>query len=368
MSGRRWKLWLGPPVALLAIAVVFSRFQAGAEAGGRTTPRPAGVCASAAPPKGALQLARGTWWRLEDRLDGNGALVGRTLFAGMAAATRVTLELGSESMASGPVGGLVVVATDDGRFSEVRLVSAAEGCSWLVHRGEDVVRSAILDPSNGSVFAHLVTRETRSDLGTWRMSGMAPDAKRERIVAPLAQQPDLGPVWATELRLDAGAANLAVQSCSDQGCLIRVASLGAVGVPVVVRGPEQGAIVGFAGTRLVTWTRCAGLPCSVLAWNPATNGHELLIDTVAAAALTANGRYLVAVTDPASGRAFRVDVGGAGGARVAQRVEGVAAGDLPLAAGIGAYAGLEVGPDEVAIAAPGAGARPFNAASAPVAP
>lgn len=365
MSGRRWKLWLGPPVALLAIAVVFGRFQAGAEAGGRTTPRPAGVCAAKAPPAGALRVARGSWWRLVDRMDGNGALVGRSLFAGQAGATRVTLALGAESMASGPVGGLVAVATDDGRFSEVRLVSAAEGCSWLVLRDESVVRSAIIDPSNGSILAHRVTRETRSDLGTWRVTGLAPDATLERVVAPLAEQADLGTIWATEIRLDADAKQLAVQSCSDQGCLIRVAALyGPAGVPTLVRGPEQGSILGFAGDKLVTWERCAGLPCSLLAWNPATSAQELLVEGAAAAGLTANGRYLVAVADPTTGRAYRVDLR----AKLSQRIEGVAAGDLPLAIGIGAYAGFEVGAAEIAIAAPGADAHAFDPSSATVAP
>lgn len=365
MSGRRWKLWLGPPIALLAIALVFGRFQAGAEAGGRMTPRPAGVCAAKAPPAGALRVARGTWWRLADRLDDNGALVGRILFAGQAGATRVTLELGAESMASGPAGGLVVVANDDGRFSEVRLVSAMEGCSWLVHRDEAVVRSAILDPSDGSILAHRVTRETRSDLGTWRITGIAPDAILERVVGPLAAQPDLGPIWATEIRLDAGANTIAVQSCSDQGCLIRVAALDRpAAAPALLRGPELGSILGFAGDEVVTWERCAGLPCSLLAWSPATNGHELLVEDAAAAGLTANGRYLVAVTDPPTGRAFRVDLL----AGHSQRLEGVAAGDLPLAIGVGAYAGFEVGPAEIAMAAPGADAHAFDPSGAVVAP
>lgn len=365
MSERRWKLWLGPPVALLAIAVVFGRFQAGAEAGGRTTPRPAGVCAAKAPTPGALRSAPGAWWRLVDRLDGNGALVGRTLFAGLGGATRLTLELGAESMASGPVGGLIVVANDDGRFSDVRLVSAAEGCSWLVHRDEAVVRSAILDPATGTLLAHRVTRETRSDLGTWRITGLAPDAVLERVVGPLAGQPDLGPIWATELRLDADAKTIAVQSCSDLGCLIRLVALDQpAGAPRIVRGPELGSILGFAGDQVVTWERCAGLPCSLLAWSPSTNAHERLLEHAVAAALTADGRYLVAVTDAATGRAFRVDLR----ANVSQRIDGVAAGDLPLAGGIGAYAGFEVGSTEIAIAAPGADAHAFDPSRASAAP
>lgn len=364
MSGRRWSLWLGPPVALVAIALVVSQFQPGAEAGGRVTPRPAAVCADAAPKLRGLQAVRGTWWRIVDRLDGSGALVGRTLFAGRAGPTNLTLELGAESMASGPVGGMVVVTSDDGRFSEVRLVLAAEGCSWLIHRAEDVVRSAILDTSGGAVLAHLVKRETRDDLGTWRISGMDPDATLERVLGPLPPQADLGPIWATELRVDMTGNRLVVQSCAEAGCVTRVVSLGDPGrEPALVGGTEQGTIIGLAGKRLLTWAQCQGLPCAVQAWSAGVAKPETLVELAAGAAVTGDGRYVVAVLD-ATGRASRVDLVG----KSNQRIQGIAAGDLPLGAGVGAYAGFEVGPDEVPISAAAADPRAFNPARAALAP
>jgi hypothetical protein len=161
-------------MTLLAVALVVSRFQPGVEAGGRTTPPPAGACAGAAPTGTPVQGgARGAWWRLVDRLDGEGTLVGRTLFAGVAKAATMTLDLGVESMASGPKGGLVVVTSDDGRFSDIHLVSAARGCAWLVHHTESVVRSAILDASTGTILAHLVQRG-RVSCGTWRIASAEP--------------------------------------------------------------------------------------------------------------------------------------------------------------------------------------------------
>lgn len=364
MSRRRWQLWLGPPIALVAVALLLGRFQPGAEAGGRVTARPAGACANASPALRGTQAAKGTWWRIADRMDDNGALVGRTLFAGRDGATNLTLELGAESAASGPVGGLVTVTSDDGRFSDVRLVSATEGCSWLIHRTQDVVRSAILDTRTGSLLAHLVSRETRSDKGTWRISGVDPDASLALVLGPLPSQPELGQIWATMLLLDGSGSHLAVQSCAEAGCVTRIVALdgSAVGT-TAVGGLAQGSMIGFTGAQLVTWAHCQGLPCEVQGWRVGAPGPDTLVDLAAGAALTGDGRYLLAVLDP-SGRATRLDLAGRSG----QRVEGVNAGDLPLDAGVNAYAGYEVSADEVALSAPGADAHAFNPSRATLAP
>lgn len=364
MSGRRWKLWIGPPIALVAVALLLGRFQPGAEAGGRVTARPVGVCAKAAPNLRAAQAAPGTWWRMVDRLDGNGTLVGRTLFAGRDGATNLTLDLGAESSASGPTGGIVTVTSDDGRFSDVRLVSASEGCSWLLHRTQDVVRSAILDTSSGSVLAHLVTRETRSDKGTWRLSGMDPDAKLALVLAPLPIQPELGPIWSTELLVDRSGRHLAVQSCAEGGCLTRIVTVAGSGVGApTIGGPTQGSMIGFTGDRVVTWAHCQGLPCEIQSWRLGAARPDTLIDQAAGAAVTGDGRYLLAVLDP-SGRATRFELTGTSG----QRIQGINAGELPLEASVNAYAGFEVALDEVAIGATGSDAHPFSLSKAAIAP
>ena len=62
-----------------------------------------------------MAAGHGTWWRLADTLGANGELAGRTLYAGRAAKTTLAMALGAESMARGPVAGLLVVTTDDGR-------------------------------------------------------------------------------------------------------------------------------------------------------------------------------------------------------------------------------------------------------------
>jgi hypothetical protein len=357
MSGKRWSRWLAAPLALVAIALVLSRFQPGAEAGGRTAPPKAGACAGSAPLGHGLDAAtmaagHGTWWRLTDTLDPNGELVGRTLFAGRAAKTTLTMPLDTESMARGPVGGLLLATTDDGRSSEVRLVSIADGCAWLVHRDANVVRSAILDPATGVAYAHLVERATRVDLGVFRLIGGDPDADLEQVVAPLAPQADLGPIWATELRLNGDGTALAVQSCSDQGCMTRVVALAAFGRPVtVVRGDvtdvqgSQGSIIGFAGDRIITWAFCAGMPCPIQAWTADGGKPATLVDRAVGAGVTRDGRYLLYVTD-SSGHAVRVDFA----ANAVVTVQGVGPDELPLGASVTATAGLDLADGEIGLA------------------
>jgi hypothetical protein len=272
------------------------------------------------------------------------------------------MQLGTESMARGPVGGLLIVTNDDGRASEVRLVDIAKGCSWLVHRDANVVRSAIFDAASGTAYAHLVQRETRKDLGVFQLSGGDPDAAIQQVAEALAPQADLGPIWATELRLNADGTALAVQSCSDQGCLTRVVALGGFGKPItIVRGQGQGSIIGFAGDRIVTWGFCAGMPCPLQSW-AAGQGPKTLAERAVGAGLTLDGRYLVFVTD-ASGHAARIDLTTGG----IVSVKGFGAGELPLAANVTATAGLDVADDEIGLAsnggdahalAPGAGTAP----------
>jgi hypothetical protein len=366
MSGKRWARWLSVPLAFLAVGLLLSRFQPGAEAGGRTSPPKAGACAGAAPHGRAIDAAamaagHGTWWRLKDVLEAEGTLVGRTLFAGRAAKTTLTMELGTESMARGPVGGLLVVTNDDGRSSELRIASIADGCSWLVHRDANVLRSAILDPATGVTYAHVVQRETRADLGIFRVAGGDPDAALERIVDPLAPQADLGPIWATELRLNEGGTALAVQSCSDRGCLTRVLSLGAFGLPItIVRGEGQGSIIGFAGDRVVTWAFCAGMPCAVQAWTAGAGKPATLAEQAVGAGLTRDGRYLMLVTD-AVGHAVRVDLA----SNAKATIRGVAPGELPLGVNVTATAGLDVGTDEVGLSSSGGDAHAFKPGAAP---
>lgn len=378
MSGRRWSPWLGPPLALGVVALVLSQLHAGAEAGGLSTLPPPGACAASpivtnAGGKPKRDVAAGSWWKLGEHLDGNGALAGRQLVVGRGGATTLLLDLPVESVASGPMGGVVVVASDDEQQSEIRLVSVVGACSWPVDRTDDVIRGAILDPGDGSVIAHLVSRATRADLGTWRFGGPGALTKPALIAAALDANALDGPAWVTDLRLDPAGQLLAIQSCTDTGCLTRVFDLRHPGAkPALLQGGRagahgplaQGPMLGFAAGRLVTWAACSGFPCAVQSWDLGTGGSANLIDSASAAAITPDGRFLVATTDPETGRTLRLELG----TGALALVKGIRADEQLLPQGVAATSGLQLGADEIAVAVPGANPRPFRPAAAEVIP
>jgi len=367
MSRRRWLPWLGPPLAVLLIGVLLIRFQPGAEAGGKRTAPPTGTCAAspASPDDGGTMrqdAAVGTWWRIEDRLDAAGSMAGRRLTVGSDGGRGLTLDLDSESSATGPLGGVVVVVSDTGRTSEIRLVSAVEGCSWLVAESQDIVRGAILDPTNGSVLAHVLERATRADIGTWRFGGPGALTEPARVAGPLPAVAG-GVVWATDLRLDTGGATLAVQSCGEAACVTRVFDLGTGESIGTIKG-DQGTLIGFAGGRLVTWSSCRNIPCAVLAWTVATGDRQQLVDDAQAAAVSADGRWLVATLDADTGRTLRYDL--ATGNH--WLVRGIAAGERVLDIGAAATSGIQLRPDEVGLTSNGAIPHSFRPAAAEVIP
>jgi hypothetical protein len=348
MRKRRWWVLVGPPL-LLAAAVGFAligRGEAVASRGG-TLPRFT-ACSSTAAAKGH-GAEPGTWWKTSDVLDASGRLIRRLLFVGKGHAASGRIDLGVESAVSGPVDGVVVLASDDGARSLVRLVSVAGQCEVVIEDRADVVRTALLD-TQGSVFVHVVARDTREDLGTFRISPTADGHWRPELVTPPlagALADEVGLVYGTGLKLDRDGRHLAVQSCTDLACLTRIFDLAnPAGAPVILRGPDHGPMLGFAGSDLVTWGACLGYPCPVFAWNTASGGHRQLSGQATSVAITANGRRLVIVEGGATGsRTIEVDT--ASGRSTPLR--GLPAGLRAFGDGPGAMEGLEVAADEVAM-------------------
>jgi hypothetical protein len=353
MSKRRWPVFAGPPLILIAATLLVARPEPVAEAARPIAVKAISTCASAETLTGATEARPGSWWKSAERLDSAGTLLGRRLSIGAGAITAGGLDLPAESSVSGPVGGLIVVTADDGGRSTVRVLSAAAGCGIVIHETDAVVRTAILDRHDHSVLAHLVDRATRADLGTWRLAISPAGTTEASLVAPQlgALAPAVGTVWGTGLLLDAQGTHLAVQSCTDLGCLTRVFDLRhSAAKPLVIQGVAEGPMLGFAGGSLVTWAACPGYPCAILTWDPVTSRSRTLLSAANAAAMTTDGRRLVAIQaitagsqaialDPSSGRV--------------SRLRGLAAGLRPLATGPNATVGLEVAANEVAIGTPG---------------
>ena len=367
MRKRRWQVRLGLSLVVVSAAMaafIALRFQAGVEAGPRSeVPRPTACSGSPIIAGEPIAPQVGTWWKTIELLDRAGSLVGRQLFVGRNGPPQAVVDLAAESAVSGPVGGIVVATTDDGRQSEVRLVSVREDCAWVAYSAPSVVRSAILDPRDGTLFLHLLDRSTRADTGVWRLGGAAGNIAESVLSAPpldatSAAGGSVGIVWSTELRLDPRGSRLAVQSCGAGGCVIRVFDLrDDLAQPLVVGGPSQGDLLGFAGDELVTWSRCPGLPCSVVSWNPANGRRRILVDDARSAGLTGDGRRLVAVVSwgPAP-RALEIDP-----ATGADRpLPGLPAGLEPVPGGLAASTGLETALDEIVIGSPVSDPRAFR--------
>lgn len=368
MSRRRWSLWLGPPIALVAVALALSRLEPGAEAGGRETAVAAGACtASPIEKKGQrspkLVGGLGSWWALSGQLDGNGALVGRHLAIGRGGAANLALELAPETLASGPQGGIVALTTDDGRHSQIRLVSVDHSCSFVVAETPKLARGAIVSPADGSVFVHLLDRFSRVDLGTWRYS---PDGVGDPALVAPPLQPDAkrGPTWTTDLRLDGAGALLAVQSCTDEGCGTRVFNLRKGLTPIATLDGQQGSLIALTSESAITWEQCFELPCAIDQWSLLTGGSVTVVQRAESAAVSSNGHFLVAVTDASKGGDIRVDLqrGDAKGIRGLNRNERFVGG------GVLGVQGIEVGPDEVGVASDGTVPRSFSPAGAEVQP
>lgn len=350
MLKRWWPVLLGPPLLILAVALA-GLAQPIARASRAIVVPLVHACASAAEVSTA-RPAPGAWWKAVDRLDSSGLLLGRTLFVGDGAGAGGRASLAVESSVSGPVGGVVGVTSDDGSRSQIRLVSAAGGCDVLVDDRADVVRSAILDPADGAVYAHIVARGGRGDLGTYRISPPGAATEARLVAPPLPKElgVHLGTVFATVLRLDRAGTHLAVQSCTDLICLTRVFDLAHTdAAPAIVQGQQQGALIGFAGSDLVTWGACTGTPCQVFAWNPATGRVRSLTASASAAALTGDGRRLVAIlADDQGSRPIEIDT--ASGRSTGLRA--LPAGHFPFAGEASPSIGFEVADDEVAMTSP----------------
>jgi hypothetical protein len=363
MQLRRWLSLVGLPLGfVLVAAVVIGLAQPPARAGGALSLARVAACPAGHGADGNAHP--GAWWKTVDSVDANGSIVGRQLFVGSGSTARANATLPVESSVSGPVDGLVVVTSDDGSHSTVMLVDLAGQCSLTIDDRADVVRHAIIDPHDGSVFAHVVARDSRADLGTFRIGRTRNQWSSVLVAEPLAGAlaTEVGQVFGTSLAIDAGGRHLAVQSCTDLACLTRIFDLSKSGAaPVILRGQDQGPLLGFAGTEIVTWAACLGNPCAVVAWDIA-NGHSRQLAAGAeAASLTHDGRRLVArLASETGARLAEIDVATAH----SSKLRGVPAGASPLATGPSAAAGLEVADTEVAIAIPGGDPLALNPDSA----
>ena len=320
MVEARWLRWIGPGVVALGAVALIGSTTVGA--GTRTwTPK-----ACAGPPTDRTAAARGStpatpgdlaaapWFRLDPVAADDGSLGGERLFVGrFGEPLTQTRDLPAESFTAGPFGRTVLTGTDDGSTSRLELVDVAGRCSWLVATERDVIRRATIDPAGTTVFEMRVDRATRADLGIWRR-GLDAVSPAERIHDPIAPDDRFGITFSTEFAWDLVGERLAVQSCGEFACRIRV--LDPRGGPVrTLEVPDLGLLVGVDGERVVTYADCHGLPCPIISTDIVTAARTVIADAAGAATLvrTTDGARLVHETQTPAGPALRsvtLDAGG----------------------------------------------------------
>jgi hypothetical protein len=300
MVESRWLRWIGPGVVALGAVGFIASTTLGAVG------RPWVPSACAGPPADRIAAARDVqltaladvrgkpWFRLDPVLDRDGTLSGQRLALGLdGQQTARIMDLASEAFAAGPFGDVVLVGSDDGTASRVRAIDVARGCAWLVADERDVIRRATIDRAGTFIYEMRVDRATRADLGIWRRRIDGSDAPRQLLGAP-APDGRFGRTFSTDFTWETAGDRLAIQSCGQIACRIRVITPSG-GPTVTLDDPDLGPIVGLDGDLVVTYEACRGFPCPIMATDLWTGDRRVLAPAAGSAVVipTADGARLV---------------------------------------------------------------------------
>jgi hypothetical protein len=266
----RWLRWVGPGLIALAVAGSLASVTAGAATRAWVT-RSCTEDSNAGKPNARwsepidlAEVVLQPWYRLDARLDKEGALEGQRLSFGLDGdGSSRFLDLPPESFAAGPFGSTVLIGADDGSVSQLQLLDVGRGCATLVATENAVIRRATLDPTGNTVYEMRVDRSTRADLGIWArpIDGNSPAVP---VIEPIAPDERFGPTFATEFAWDEDRRQLVVQSCGELACRTRILGPGTTDLRLVA-DPGLASMIGLDGTSLISYAACPGLPCAVLA-------------------------------------------------------------------------------------------------------
>ena len=348
-SRLRWLVILGPPLIVVIAAGAIPRSVPPVIAGTLATPAGVTNCPSADPAGGSAGAATAaTWWTQEPDLDEAGTLTGWTLTLGSPQGATLSMALPAGSIVTGPTGGRVVAATDDGTASVIVIIDVGRRCSQRVPVDWAVARRAALDPGGDAIIAHLIDRETRRDLGIWRIS--IDGLRREALLPPIADavlgSAGIDRVWATDLRLSEDGTLLAIQSCDPDACVTRILDLRSAEVTTL--DAPHGAFVGFSGRFLITEAGCAGNPCDILSWDLTARRSNVVATGVIGAAVSSDGRLVVATMDADGAAVAAVTEPGTGHGRSLGFLE---PGAVPL--GGSGTSGIDTPPGAIGLARAG---------------
>ena len=249
----------------------------------------------------SLRRPRRTAWRrpgsgLDPVLDRAGALSGQRLVLGLDG-ERVTRTLDPRRRRrSRPArsGRVVLVGSDDGATSRVQ-ADRRRARLRLADRRRARRHPPRDDRSGGLV--HL--RDARRSRQPRRPRHLAtPRSMAQRrprqVLGPPPPDARFGRTFSTEFTWDVAGDRLAVQSCAEVACRIRVITPGG-GPTVTLDSPDLGPIVGLDGDLAVTYEACRGLPCPIVSTDLWTGDRRVLAPAAGLAVVvpTADGARLV---------------------------------------------------------------------------
>lgn len=356
MLESRWRRRLGPGIAATAAILAIASTTLGAPAAELVAPS---ACGGEAMPSASPGAA--AWYRLDPVIDA-GVRTGQRLEVGRIGGAAWSVALDPESFATGPSNGLVVMGTDDGRRSTVSVADLGRGCTTVVATSRDVIRRAVLASDGVTIYEFRVGRRDRADLGVWRRLPGSDDA--QQVLEPIPADPAFGVTWTTDLAWSTDGQALAVTSCGEAACRIRVLDT-TTGRVQTVADPALGGFVGLADERVVVRGACPGFPCPIAAVDLRDGTTRVLVDAAGLATLIVgeDGQTVVVHESDASGGALRTVSldGAANGAFTApdglRPISGLGDSGADLPAGW-----MVLGPDGSLPATPGTDALALNLA------
>ena len=294
MKESRRLRWVGPGLIALAVAGSIASVTAGAATRAWVTqactenPNVGKPEARWREPIDLAEVALQPWYRLDARLDKEGALEGQRLSFGLDGdRSSRFIDLPPESFGAGPFGSTVLIGADDGSVSRLQLLDVARGCATPLAIENAVIRRATVDPTGNTVYEMRVDRFTRADLGIWArpIDGSSPAVP---VIEPIAPDERFGPTFATEFAWDEDRRQLVVQSCGELACRTRILGQGTNDLRLVA-DPGLASMIGLDGTSLISYAACPGLPCAVLAADIETGLQTTLTEASFGAVLSREG-------------------------------------------------------------------------------
>jgi hypothetical protein len=275
MSETRWIHRAGAVIATLGAVAVLASTTVGAAARPWSPP----TCGGPPLAPSATERTSATTWYRERPFLVDGTLSGTRLTMGLVGAGGWrTLALDAEAFAAGPFGDTVLIGTDDGRRSSLSLVAVRDDCAWPIATSPDVIRRATIAADGLTVYEMRVDRSTRADLGIWRRS-LAGIGQPERVLEPIPADARFGRTFATEFTWSSDGTSLAVRSCGEIACRVRLLDA-ATGQHRLIADPGMGDVIGLTDAYLVVHGACRGLPCPVVSV-PLAGGTPIVLEASA---------------------------------------------------------------------------------------